>query len=455
MSKALNKSSRYLAVESLEKIEKDQAYSNIEINRIIEANELSREDARLLTQLVYGVTQHRLTLDFYLGAYLKKGKKVDSWVRQLLRLSIYQALYLDRIPDHAIVDEAVKIAKKRGHKGTGGFVNAVLRNFQRDHQKDQLRKFEELKDPLDYLEVKYSLPKVILEELIEDIGREETEKVAAAFLEEPHASVRVNERYISRQEALEELENEGFEVEKSQVSSVGIRAEKGQFSRSKLFQKGWITIQDETSMLVAEALDVKAHHQVLDACAAPGGKTTHIANYLSDQEGGHVLAADIHDHKLKLIEENAERQGFSPLVTPIKMDAKEAADKLDHEIFDRVLVDAPCSGIGLLRRKPDIKYNKTKEDFIRLQKIQLEILNGVAPLVKTGGILVYSTCTIIKKENEETIQKFLERHPEFRMTQIKLKESVIQAKPAGYIKIYPHERGTDGFFISALEKINK
>lgn len=442
-------------MESLEKIEKNQAYSNIELNRIIEANTMSREDANLLTQMVYGVTQHKLTLDFYLEAYLKPGKKIESWVRQILRLSIYQALHLDRIPDHAIIDEAVKIAKKKGHKGTGNFVNAVLRNFQRDHQKNQLRKFEEIKDPLAYLEAKYSLPKVILEELIHDIGKEETEKVAAAFLKQPHASVRVNEKYISRQDALEELKDEGFDVEKSQVSSVGIRAEKGQFAQSKLFQKGWITIQDETSMLVAEALEVEAHHEVLDACAAPGGKTTHIANYLSDEEGGHVLAADIHDHKLKLIEENAKRQGFTSLVTPIKMDAKEASARLEHESFDRILVDAPCSGIGLLRRKPDIKYSKTKEDFLRLQHIQLEILNGVAPLLKTGGILVYSTCTIIRKENEDTIQKFLEEHPKFKVRHIELKESVIQAGSSGYIKIYPHEHETDGFFISALEKIKE
>lgn len=439
-------------MESLEKIEKNQAYSNIELNRIIEASTLSREDAGLLTQLVYGVTQHKLTLDFYLAAYIKSGKKIESWVRQILRLSIYQALYLDRIPDHAIVDEAVKIAKEKGHKGTGNFVNAVLRNFQRDHQKDNLRKFEEIKNPLIYLETKYSLRKAIVEELVQDIGKEKTEKVADAFLKQPHASVRVNEKYISRQDALGKLKAEGFDVQKSQVSSFGIRAEKGPFAQSELFQKGWITIQDETSMLVSEALQVEAHHQVLDACAAPGGKTTHIANYLSEEEGGHVLAADIHDHKLQLIEENAGRQGFNSLITPIKMDAKEAADRLKHETFDRVLVDAPCSGIGLLKRKPDIKYSKTKEDFIRLHQIQIEILKGVAPLLKTGGILVYSTCTIIRKENEDTIQKFLEEHPEFKVKHIELKDSVIQAESSGYVKIYPHEYETDGFFISALEK---
>lgn len=447
--KELRQSSRYLAVEILEKIELEDAYSNLLLRQVIEDSDLIKEDISLLTELVYGVLQRKLTLDYQLEPFIGKQKKLKNWVKQLLRISLYQMEYLERVPAHAIVNEAVNIARLRGHKGIAGLVNAVLRNIQRQGVRD----ITEIKDVNQRLSVQYSLPVWLVKEFIEDLGIEEAEKLAASFSERPKLSLRVNTNEISREEAIESLKAEGYETVKSEISPFGIVALNGIPSDSDLFNRGLISVQDESSMLVAPALNVSPEHYVLDACAAPGGKAMHIAaNFLDAEKGGKLVALDIHQHKMNLINHNVRRQGVKDIVEGIQLDARNVLEKFEENTFDRILIDAPCSGLGLIRRRPEIRYNKTKKDIKSLQKLQIEIINEASKALKSGGELIYSTCTLTKTENQDVIKAFLAKNKEFTQINVELPNDQLEIQEDGSITIYPHQYGTDGFFISRFKK---
>lgn len=448
-NKSIKQSSRYLAMEILEKIEVEKAYSNLLLRKVIDDKELSKEESNLLTELVYGVIQRKMTLDYQLEPFIKKQKKLQNWVIQLLRISLYQMEYLDRIPEHAIINEAGKIARKRGHRGIVGLVNGVLRNIQRKGVSD-VSAIEPLRERLS---VQYSLPLWLIDEFIVQIGEDATEKLAASLSERPSLSLRVNLKKISREEALEELTSEGYQIIPSTVSPFGIIITNGVPVETRLFKEGYLAVQDESSMLVAPALNIEPSHQVLDACAAPGGKTMHIAtNYLDAQEGGKVVALDVHEHKLDLIKENAIRQHVESVVEAKQLDARNITDEFPENSFDRILVDAPCSGLGLMRRRPEIRYTKTKEDIISLQKLQLEILEEVSKTLKSGGELIYSTCTITTLENQDVVRAFLDKHSEFTLVDVEYPNSDMKPNEDGTITIYPHQHNTDGFFISKLVK---
>lgn len=445
----IKSTSRFLAVEILEQIELEDAYSNLLLRRTIDERDLSKEETNLLTELVYGVTQRKMTLDYQLEPFIRKQKKLENWVRQVLRISLYQMEYLDRIPAHAIVNEAANIARARGHRGVVGLVNGILRNIQRKGIRD-VAKIEPFNKRLS---IQYSLPIWLVDEFIAELGKDEAEKLAASLIERPKLSLRVNLKQISREEAMEELDKEGYKVEASTISPFGIIALNGVPVTSRLFKKGLLAVQDESSMLVAPALNVEPHHFVLDACAAPGGKTMHIAtNYLEEAKGGKVVALDIHEHKINLIKENAKRQHVSGVVITNQMDARNICAEYSENTFDRILVDAPCSGLGLMRRRPEIRYNKTKEDILSLQKLQLEILNEASKVLKVGGELVYSTCTITKLENQEVIQAFLDQSPDFYLEPVELPNKQLKRNEDGTITIFPHQYDTDGFFISKIIK---
>lgn len=447
MNNKKRKTSRSLAVEILEKVETKNSFSDLLLNQTIQKENLEKKDTNMLTELVYGVMQRKKALDFQLQPFLKKQKKLENWIVQLLRISLYQLEYLDRIPDYAVINEAVDYAKRRGHKGVSGLVNGVLRNILRS----ELRTFDTIDSFLKRIATQYSLPEWLVEKWITDYGKEKTIKISKTLNERAKVGLRVNSHLISKENAMSQLVKEGFDIRESKLSPVGLISESGLPTTSELFQEGKITIQDETSMLVAPAMQIEPHHKVLDACAAPGGKTTHIASYLNENLG-EVTALDIHQHKIKLIEENAERQKVSEKINAQQMDAKEAFEKFGKEKFDRVLVDAPCSGLGLLRRKPDIRYTKTPEDIKRLTKVQMEILNSAGKTVKSGGQLVYSTCTILKDENDFIVQKFIDNNPEFKAKQVYEKNKQLVDENSPFITILPHEFQSDGFFISCLER---
>jgi len=446
--KSMKKSVRYVALHALERVEKGGAYSNLLINDAIQKGKLSDKDARLLTGLVYGTISRQLLLDYYLSPFLKSAKKVDTWVRLLLRLSLFQLLYLDKVPDHAILNEATEIAKVRGNIGIGKFVNGVLRNVQRNGVPD----LAAISDPMERLATEISMPLWLTQRFVQQIGTEQTRQLGLSLFEVSHVSARVDLRSVTREEAIATLSEDGIEAEKSSVSPFGIVAKKGFLAGSQLFHYGVLTVQDESSMLVAPALQVEKEMKVLDACAAPGGKTTHIATFLDADVGGKVTALDIHRQKVQLIKDNAARLRVEDVVTTQQLDAREAHEEFAPASFDRILVDAPCSGLGLMRRKPDIKYQKQASDFTRLPMIQREILDSVAQTLKPGGLLVYSTCTILKEENQDVVESFLQDHPEFKLVPVVANELITSKLVDDMLTLYPQDFMTDGFFISCLKK---
>lgn len=446
--KKMKKSVRYMALITLERVNKGGAYSNLLLNEMINQGDLNQKDVGLFTELVYGTISRQLLLEFYVAPLIAKAKKVDDWVKTLLYLSVYQLEFLDKVPAHAILNEAVEIAKIKGNPGTGKFVNGVLRNYQRQGKPD----VEQISDPIERLSVKISLPIWLTKRLTDQIGYEETEKLGLSLYQPSHVSGRVDIRKYPREQAIETLQAEEISATASKLSPYGVIAEKGHLASSSLFHDGVMTIQDESSMLVAPAMQVEPEHHVLDACAAPGGKTTHIATFLDPTCGGEVTALDVHEHKVKLIEENAERLGVFTTVYAQKMDAREVKEEFSAETFDRILVDAPCSGLGLLRRKPDIRYKKNASELANLPAIQLAILESCASVLKSSGILTYSTCTILKEENQEVIETFLQRHTDFERIDV-LVDPVLQSSIEDkMLTLYPHQFYTDGFFICCLRK---
>ncbi|SIT67603.1 16S rRNA (cytosine(967)-C(5))-methyltransferase RsmB [Edaphobacillus lindanitolerans] len=434
---------RDAALSILVAVSRDQAYSNLLLHRTIEDYKLDAKDRALLTELTYGTIQHRMTLDYYLAPFIRG--EVEGWVRELLRLSVYQLVYLERIPDHAVVNEAVEIAKRRGHKGIASMVNGILRSVIRNGVKDP----SEIRDWTERTSVSTSHPEWLIRRWAGQYGTEETEAMAAANNEPPVQTVRVNRTKGTADDALQSLRTDGFDAEPSPVVPGAIRIRGGNAARSRAFGEGLVTIQDESSMLPAIALDARAGMRVLDMCAAPGGKTTHIAELMDDR--GEVLAYDLHPHKVKLIEENAARLGLNSIRTGTA-DSRKLAGELEAGSFDRILVDAPCSGLGVIRRKPDIKYSKSERDIAGLPDIQLSLLGEAHSLLRAGGILVYSTCTVDREENRETAGQFLEQFPDMERLDL---EEVLPGNlrfEDGMLQVLPQDFGGDGFFVAAFRK---
>ncbi|HDX9587699.1 TPA: 16S rRNA (cytosine(967)-C(5))-methyltransferase RsmB [Bacillus pseudomycoides] len=437
---------RELALDGLVQVEKSGAYSNLLLNNLIEKSSIDKKDVGLLTEIVYGTIQRRDTLDYYLQPFLRK--KIELWVKVLLRLSLYQMLYLDRVPERAAIHEAVEIAKRRGHKGIAGLVNGVLRSIQREG----VPSLDEIKSPEKRLAIATSHPEWLVKEWIEAYGIETARQMCEVNLLPPVPTARVNVAKTSVEDALKMLETEGIQAKHGDLSEDAIQIEKGNLAHTEAFQEGLLSIQDESSMLVARALDPEAGDIILDSCAAPGGKTTHIAERLGGT--GKVISLDLHPHKVRLIQQQAKRLQLEN-VEAKALDARKVQEHFEQESFDKVLVDAPCSGFGVIRRKPDIKIGKQKEDSERLANIQLSILEKVAPLLKKGGRLVYSTCTIEKVENEQVIEQFLQSHSEFEWdTTMKdrLPKAMHPYVGKGGVQILPHYFATDGFYIACLRK---
>ena len=430
---------RNLALAVLEDVFVNQAYSNIALNKHLKGSQLSAADKGLVTEIVYGTVARKLTLEWYLSHFIQDRDKLDNWLYVLLLMSAYQLRYLDKIPNHAVVNEAVEIAKAR-KKGSEKMVNAVLRRILREGWPD----IATIKRKNKRDSIAYSLPVWLVSKLKEEYGEERAQAIFESLLVRNKASIRVTD--LSRKEEIKAV----LEASVSPLAASGLVKEQGHFAGHDLFSEGAITIQDESSQLVAPTLNLKDHEQVLDACAAPGGKTAHMASYLTT---GQVTALDLYVHKLDLIQENAQRLGVADRVQTQKLDARKVHEFFGRDSFDKILVDAPCSGIGLLRRKPDIKYNKETADFTSLQEIQLEILGSVCQTLRKGGIITYSTCTIVSEENFQVVEAFLESHPEFE--QVKLEHECKDILKDGCILITPELYGSDGFFISQFRKISE
>jgi len=435
---------RDAALTILMAVEKQQAYSNLLLHQTIEKYEIDPKDRALLTELTYGTLQYKMTLDYYLQPFIKG--KLDDWVLQLLRLSLYQIHYLDRIPDHAAVNEAVNIAKKRGHKGISGAVNGILRSILREG----VRSTEEITDDVERLSIETSHPLWMVKRFVSQYGFETTEKMLIENNEPPVQTLRVNLFKRTVEQVLSLFTQEGYTVAQSNIIPECIYLINGQAAKSTAFEKGFITIQDESSMIPAYVLQAEPGMTVLDMCSAPGGKTTHIAEKMKNT--GKLVAMDIHQHKLKLVKENADRLGFSFIET-VEMDGRKALEVYPEESFDRILVDAPCSGLGVMKRKPDIKYTKSEKDFTTLKPIQLNLLESAYKLLKPDGILVYSTCTVDREENEGTTELFLQEHPDMELQAFPEVIKNIKEQPKdGILQLFPQDLRSDGFYVAALHK---
>lgn len=441
---------REIALDILLSIENDKKFSNIALNNLIPKDTHSR-DENFIREIVYGVLENKLMIDTVIKNASKiRIKKIHPNIMEILRIGIYQIVFMERVPNSAAVNESVKLARKRGHRGTVGFVNGVLRSISRDPIKFTTISEEE---PLDYLSIKYSHPKYIVNEWLVEYGYEFTKELLKANNKTPKLNIRVNTLKITREELKIELEKKGFQSTEGKFSQDCIIINNpSRITGLEEFKKGLFTIQDESSMLVGQVMNPKEGSLVLDMCSAPGGKTTHLAQLMGNK--GKILARDIYDHKLKLIDENARRLDIDIIETEL-----HDALSLDNNLINKVdycLVDAPCSGLGLIRRKPEIKWNRTKDDMEELVSLQYNILDIAKKYVKKNGTLLYSTCTIFKRENFDMIERFLKNNTDYRLEPISGIEQGLDkfsTLEKGFIQLYPHIHSTDGFFIAKMTKL--
>ena len=437
---------REIAYKVLLDVEKNKNYSNMSINKHFKDVRLSNQDRGLTTEIIYGVIENKYYIDYMIDKLSKvKTNKMEIYVKTLLRMGIYQIMFLNSISDYAAVNETVNLAKKKNSK-VSGFINGILRNVIR--QKEEIGKVK-TKDDVDYLSIKYSYDKWMIRNWMIHFGKEFTEELLEANNERPNIYLRTNTLKITRDELIKKLEKQNIKAEKVNVVEEAIKVEHlKDIENNSLYKEGLFTVQDVSSMLVGKVMNPKENSLVLDVCSAPGGKTTHMATLMNNT--GQVVSRDIYDHKLKLIKAASKRLGLT------NVDVEEFDGmKLDRESigkFDYVLADVPCSGLGIIRRKPEIKY-KEKEEFRQLPPIQKKILENASKYVKVGGTLIYSTCTIQDSENIDVVNEFLQKNKNFELVPIKEVNVDLENQEKGYMKIYPNVHNMDGFFISKLIRV--
>ncbi|ENJ9652469.1 16S rRNA (cytosine(967)-C(5))-methyltransferase RsmB [Clostridium botulinum] len=437
---------REVALDVLKAVLYEGAYSNIVLNKKLNKSNLKDNDKALITEIVYGTLKYKETLDIIIQSYLKNPiKTMDKNIANILRITIYQIRYLDKIPSFAAVNEAVEMSKKISIKYSK-LVNGVLRNYIRTYKN---KKFYDDRNNLEKFSFIYSCPKWLIKMFISQYGIETAEKILKGLNERPNITVRVNNLKIDYDEAFEKLDEYGYNIEEGYICPEAIQIIKGKnIEKNPLFIEGDITVQDESAMLVAPSMELTEESIVLDLCSAPGGKTTHISEIINNKSK--VYAYDVHQNKLSLIEENAKRLGIKNIETDV-CDAAVFNKEL-KEIAHRVLMDVPCSGLGIIRKKPEIKWTKNEKEIKNIIDIQRKIMNNGASYLKKGGILLYSTCTLNKQENEENINWFLKKHKNFKIEHLYYGDvdNIIYHKE-GFVSILPNDK-MDGFFIAKLKK---
>jgi len=443
---------RELALQVLRAVEEDGAYANLALNQVLERYRPGKLDRAFATELTYGTLRTRNTLDWVLGQFVKKPLTSQTIaLRNILRLGVYQLMCMDRVPPSAACNEGAEMARRHGHPGSVKFVNGVLRNVARQIKEI---KFPQLADdPIAHISLRYSHPAWLVEGWLARFGPEETISLCRANNEPAPNTVRTNTLKLTRAELAGRLREDGLAARETAYAPEGLNIE-GFFSLNALgaFQEGLFQIQDESSMLAGRALMPRPGARVLDVCGAPGGKTTHLAELMENR--GEILAVDIHPHKIALIEENCRRLGIN-IVEALAMDAERLPEQLD-EWADFILVDAPCTGLGVLRRRPDARWRKEPGQIPAIARLQAGILKSAARCLKKKGVLVYSTCTITREENLRQVEDFLSRHPDFSLEDLSpflpvgLDEQGTMR--SGYLEILPHRHGMDGFFISRMRK---
>lgn len=418
------------------------SYSNILLDNAFVKSDLTEQDKRFAANLFYGVIERRITLDAVINKYSKRPvEKLSSDVLQILRMAVYQILYMDSVPDRAAVFESVRLAKKNKNSSLGGYVNGVLRAFIRDG-----KKIPEFDDRISNLSVKYSSPKWLIDKWISEYGENVTLAMLETSIGRPPVTARLNVLKKPFEEIIEDISKDGIKVKtREEVNNcVEFLNISDEISSLDLYSKGMFHIQDISSQLCCEILDPKPNETVLDVCSAPGGKAFTIAEIMNNQ--GKVIACDLHKQRVRLIENSAKRLGIDIIEARLN-DAAVYSDKIG--LADRVLCDVPCSGLGVIRRKPEIKY-KNPSDFDNLKSIQRKILEVSSKYLKKNGVLVYSTCTLSRDENDEIVDWFLENNTDFEKGSINGFSSISDGEYK--ITVTPKMFDSDGFFIAKLIK---
>ena len=439
---------RRVAFEILIQIVSEAAYSNVALSQALFESDLSATDKALATEIVYGTLTHYKLLKYWLKPYFQG--RVKEWVKILLAMTLYQVVYLEKIPNYAAVDEAVALAKMRGGAFNAKVVNAILRKVT----SNALRSVDEMEEGPNRLAVEVSHPTWLVRLWISQFGWKRAEGMLRANNERSKLALRTNLTKITRDELKQVLMCEGVDVTDGKIAPTALVVQSGNLLATKSFTEGLFYIQDEASTLSALALAPTKGSVVLDVCGAPGGKAFHLAELVGAR--GVVHVHDIYDHKITRIKENGLRLGVHNVEASL-CSALELDTLYESESFDYILVDAPCSGLGILRRHPEAKITRRPEDLDEMIQIQKEILVSASKFLKPGGRLVYSTCTVNRKENQHQIEGFLNAHQDFtfdpafesRMPQV-LKENFEHEM----LQLFPQDFATDGFFIASLVKKN-
>ncbi|MGI0480659.1 16S rRNA (cytosine(967)-C(5))-methyltransferase [Geminocystis sp. CENA526] len=440
--------SRQLAFLALQNIYQQKAYTDIALERVFANFSVSPSNRHLVSELVYGIVRRKRTLDSLINQLAtKKATQQPLNLRIILHIGLYQLRYLDKIPESAAVNTSVDLAKENGLSKLSGVVNGILRSYLRLSQKEDPLILPD--DFIPRLGVKYSFPDWIVSLFMEQFNLKQTKKLLEWYNQTPSIDLRVNTLKTSRENLQEILLNNDIETTFLPHLPQGLRLTKsaGNITQLDCFKEGLFTIQDGSAQLVAHFLNPQPHETIIDACAAPGGKTTHIAELMEDT--GTIIGFDRYSSRLKKVTQNAERLKLTSIKT---MEGNVESINWENEV-DRVLVDVPCSGLGTLHKNPDIRWHKKPEDIEVLTQLQSQILENSAKWVKNGGVLVYSTCTLNKQENEDIINQFLQNNPSWKLAD-KNNDSMsnFSIVSKGIVKIFPPVDDMDGFFMAKLIK---
>lgn len=447
-----NISAREIALQVLMAVEEKGAYANLALNKILNKYRPGKLDRAFATELAYGTLRSLNTLDWVLDQFIRQSLSSQTpAVRNILRMGVYQLLFMDRVPPSAACNEGAEMARKYAHAGAVKFVNGVLRNVSRRNKEIKFPRLEE--HPAEHISLRYSHPLWMVERWLTEFGLEDTMALCRANNKPAPNTIRTNTLKITRAGLAKRLKSEGLVVTETIYAPEGLNIE-GFLSVGSMdaFKEGLFQVQDESSMLAARAIMPEPGSYVIDACSAPGGKATHIAQLMENR--GRILAVDIHSHKFALIKENSSRLGITIIDGLVKDSAELPEEYYNWAGF--VLVDAPCSGLGVLRRRPDARWRKDPASIPAMVELQSGILEGASRCVKEGGVMVYSTCTITREENLGQVEGFLSRHPEFELEDLTsflpLELDFAGTLARGYLQILPHRHRMDGFFIARMRK---
>lgn len=443
---ALYGTAREVAVKILNRIERTDSYLDKLLDFELKSSELSKLDKSFLTELVNGTIRWKVRIDYVISQFYRGDySKLDINIKNAIRIAMYQIMFLERVPQSAAVNEAVEFVKKLRGQYLANLVNAILRTAIRKLNLVEYPSIED--DAVKALSIVHSFPAWLVRRFINRFGVYETEQLLTALNDRPRLSIRVNTSRVSTDQLAAEFESHGLRVSRGKFIPNFLFVEGlSRIGELDSFRAGQFTVQDESAGVVSKLLDPKPGERILDVCAAPGGKTTHILEITNGEVD--LTSVEKYENRAHLIQNSLDRMGYDKA----KVVVADAITYTDSVLYDKILVDAPCTGFGVIRKKPDSKWKREPEDIAKLNEVQSEILENVSKLLIPGGIIVYSTCTIEAEENQEVLRRFLNRHPEFVLERADLYVDKALVSREGFIEVFPHRHDMDGGFAGRIRK---